>query len=107
MAESHKKQLIEKEIKAFELQDNSSEVGERLAESNTTRVTQPISKVATDRTNVWVDFVSSQASPVTASALGSLAFTPVPVSSEPTTSASLVHAINTSNAHTPWTHSIE
>ena len=46
-----------------------------------------------------VDSVSSQAPPDVASAPGLLAFTPVPISSEPTTSANLAHAIHTSNSH--------
>ena len=102
LAESHKKQLIEMELKAFELEDSSSEVSEKVAESNSTGVSQPMSKVATDRTNDWVDSVilgSSQAPPHVASAPGLLAFTPVPISSEPTTSANLAHAIHTSNSH--------
>ena len=57
LAEIHKKQLIEMELKAFELEDNSSEISEKV----------PI--------------------------------TPVPISSEPTTSVSLAHAINTSYSH--------
>ena len=92
LVESHKKQLIE-------IEDSSSEVSEKVAESNSTRVSQPISKVATDRTNDWVDSVSSQAPPDVASASGLLAFTPVPISSEPTTSAHLAHATNTSYSH--------
>ena len=86
LAEIHKKQLIEMEMKAFELEDSSSEVSEKVAESNSTGVSQPISKLATDRTNDWVDSVSSQAPTDGASLLGLLAFTPVPISSEPTTS---------------------
>ena len=62
-------------MKAFELEDNSSEVSEKVAESNSTGLSQPISKIATDRTNDWVDYVSSQAPPDGASALGLLAFT--------------------------------
>ena len=99
LAESHKKQLIEMEMKAFELKDSSSEVSEKVAESNSTGVSQPISKVATDRTNDWVDSVSSQAPRDVASAADLLAFTPVPISSEQTTSANLAHAIHTSNSH--------
>ena len=99
LAESHKKQLIEMEMEAFELEDSSSEVSEAVAESSSTGVSLPISKVATDRTNDWVDSVSSQAHPDVASVPGLLAFTPVPVSSEPTTSAHLAHAINTSYSH--------
>ena len=99
LAESHKKQLIEMELKAFELEDSSSQVSEKVAESNSTGVSQPISKVATDRTNDWVDSVSSQAPPNVASAPGLQAFTPVPISSGPTTSAILAHAIHTSNSH--------
>ena len=87
------------ELKAFELEDNSSKVSEKVVESNSTGVSQPISKVATDRTNDWVDSVSSQASPDVASAPGLLAFTPVPISSETTTSAVLAHAIHTDNSH--------
>ena len=68
MAEGHKKQLIEKEIKAFELEYSSSEVSKKVAESNSTGVSQPTSKVATDRNNDWVDSVSSQAPPDVASA---------------------------------------
>ena len=45
------------ELKAFELEDSSSEVSEKVAENNSTGVSQPISKVATDRTNDWVDTV--------------------------------------------------
>ena len=113
MAENKKKQLIETEMKVFELEDNSSEVSEKVAESNSTGLSQPISKKATDRTNDWVDYVSSQAPPDGASALGLLAFTPVPLSSEPTTSANLAHAINVSYSHNhghtalsdPGTHS--
>ena len=99
LAENHKKQLIEMELKAFELEDSSSEVSEKVAESNLTGVSQPISKVATDRTNHWVDSVSSQAPPDVVSAPGLQAFTPVPISSGPTTSAILAHAIHTSNSH--------
>ena len=87
------------ELKAFELEDSSSEVSEKVAESNSTRVSQPISKVATDRTNDWVDSVSSRAPPDVANASSLLAFTPVPISSEPTTSAHLAHATNTSYSH--------
>ena len=90
LAESHKKQLIEMELKAFELEDNSSEVSEKVAESNLTGVSQHISKVATDRTNDWVDSVSSQAPPDVVSAPGLQAFTPVPISSGPTTYAILL-----------------
>ena len=99
MAESHKKQLIERELKAFELEDNSSEVSEKVAESNLAGVSQPISKVATEQTNDWVDSVSSQAPPDVVSATGLQAFTPVPISSRLTTSAILAHAIPTSNSH--------
>ena len=99
LAESHKKQLIEMELKAFELEGSSSEVSEKVAESNSTGVSQPNSKVATDRTDDWVDSVSSQAPPDVTSAPGLLAFTPVPISSEPTTSAHLAHATNTSYSH--------
>ena len=99
LAENHKKQLIETELKAFELEDSSSEVSEKVAESNLTGVSQPISKVATDRTNDWVDSVSSQAPPDVASAPGLQAFTHVPISSGPTTSALLANAIHTSNSH--------
>ena len=97
LAESHKKQLIEMELKAFELEDSSSEVSEKVAESNSTGVSQPISKVANDRTNDWVDSVSSQAPPDVASAPGLQAFTPVPILSEPTTSA---HSSSHNHAHT-------
>ena len=86
-------------MKAFELEDNSSEVSEKVVESNSTGVSQLISKVTTDRTNDWVDSVSSQATSDVASASGLLAFTPVPISSEPTISAHLAHAIHTSNSH--------
>ena len=99
LAESHKKQLIEMEMKAFELEDSSSEVSEKVAEINSTRVSQSISKVATDWTNNWVDSVSSQAPPEVASAPGFLAFTPVLISSEPTTFANLAQAIHTTNSH--------
>ena len=44
LAESHKKQLIEMEMKAFKLEDSSSEVSEKVAESNSTGVSQRISK---------------------------------------------------------------
>ena len=87
------------ELKAFELEDSSSEIREKVAESDSTGVSQPISKVAIDRTNDWVDSVSSQAPPDVVSAPGLLAFTPVPISSGPTTSAILAHAIPTSNSH--------
>ena len=86
------------EMKAFELENSSSEVSEKVAESNSTGVSQPISLVATDRTNDWVDSVSPQA-PDVASAPVLLAFTPVSISSEPTTSANLAHAIHTSNSN--------
>ena len=86
-------------MKAFEVEDSSSEVSEKVAESNSTGVSQPISKVATDRTINWVTSVSSQAPPDVACAPGLLTFTPVPISSEPTTSANLTHAIHTSNSH--------
>ena len=99
LAKSHKKQLIEMELKAFELEDSSSEVSEKVAESNSTGVSQTISKVAIDRTNDWVDSVSLLAPPDVVSAPGLLAFTPVPISSGPTTSAILAHAIPTSNSH--------
>ena len=99
LAESHKKQLIELELKAFELENSSSEVSEKVAESNSTGVSQPISKVATDRTYDWVDSFSSQAPPEVASAHGLLAFTPVPISSKPTTSAHLAHATSFSHNH--------
>ena len=78
------------EMKAFELENSSSELSEKVAES--------MSKVTTDRTNDWVDSVSSQAPPDVASAPGLLVFTLVPISSEPTTSANLAHAIHTSNS---------
>ena len=87
------------ELKAFELEDSPSEVSEKVAESNSTGVSQPISKVATDQTNDWVDSVSSQAPPDVVSAPGLLAFTPVPISSRPTTSAIHAHAIHTSSSH--------
>ena len=94
-------------MKAFEFEDNSSETSEKVAEKSSTRVSQPISKVATDRNNAWVDSVGSQAPTDSASALGLLAFSPKPVLSEPTTFASLVPTINTSNGHnhghTAWT----
>ena len=38
------------EKKAFERENNSSEVSEKVAGSNPTGVSQPISKYATDRT---------------------------------------------------------
>ena len=87
------------ELKAFELEDSSSEVSEKVAESNLTGISQPISKVATDGTNDWVDSVSSQAPLDVVSAPGLQAFTPVPISSRPTTSAILALAIHTSNSH--------
>ena len=86
-------------MKAFELEDNSSEVSEMVAERNSTGLNQPISKVATDRTNDWIDSVSSQAPHDIASAPGLLAFTSLPILSEPTTSAILAHTIHTSNSH--------
>ena len=85
------------EMIAFELEDNSSEVSQKIAETNKTGESQPFPKVAPDRTNAWVDSVSSQAPPDGASAPGLLAFTPVPISSEPTTSANFSHANNISN----------
>ena len=66
------------EMEAFELADNSSEVSEKVAENNSTGVSQSVSKVVPDWTNDWVDSVSSQAPPDSARALGLLAFTPVP-----------------------------
>ena len=99
LAESHKKQLIEMELKTFELEDSPSEVSEKVAESNSTGVSQPFSKVAIDRTNDWVVSVSSKAPPDVASVPGLLAFTPVTISSKPTTSAHLAHATNTSYSH--------
>ena len=100
-------------MKAFELEDSSPEVSDKVAESNSTGVSQPISKVANNRTNDWVDFVYSQTPPDGASALGLLAFTPVPFTSEPTTSANLAKATNTRYSHNhgrtalsdPGTHS--
>ena len=97
MAESQKKQIIENGLKAFELEDSSSEVSQKVAESNSTGDSQPISKVATDRTNDWVDSVSSQAPPDVASAPGLQATTPLPISSEPTTSA---HSNSHNHEHT-------
>ena len=87
------------ELKAFELEDISSEVSEKVAESKLAGVSQPISKVATEQTNDWVDSVSSQAPPDVVSATGLQAFTPLPISSRPTTSAILAHAIPTSDSH--------
>ena len=87
------------EMIAFELEDNSSEVSQRTAETNSTGENQHFPKVATDRANAWVDSVSSQAPPDGASAPGLLAFTPVRISSEPTTSANFSHAIKISNGH--------
>ena len=84
-------QLIEMELKAFELENNSSEVGEKVEESNSTRGSLPISKVTTYRTNDLVDFVSSQAPPDGTSALGLLAFTPVTDSSVPTMSSNITN----------------
>ena len=84
------------EMKTFELEDNSSEVSEKVVESNSTGVRQPISRVEIDRTNDWIDSFSSQAALDVVSAPGLLVFTPVPISSEPTTSAHLAHAKNTS-----------
>ena len=46
LAESHKKQIIEREMKALEFEDNSSEVSRKVAKRNSTGVSQPISKVA-------------------------------------------------------------
>ena len=77
-------------MKAFELEDSSPEVSDKVAESNSTGVSQP---------NDCVDFVYSQTPPDGASALGLLAFTPVPFSSEPTTSANLANATNTRYSH--------
>ena len=48
---------------------------------------------------IGLDSVSSQAPPDVVSAPGLQAFTPVPISSRPTTSAILAHAIHTSNSH--------
>ena len=87
------------EMKAFEIEDSSSEVSEKLVESNLAGVIQTILKAATDRTNDWVDSFSSQAPPDVASAPGLLAFTTVPISSKTTISANLVHAIHTSIGH--------
>ena len=85
-------------MKAFELENNSSEVSEKVAEVfDRSKSTNSIA--ATDRTNDWVDSVSSQAPPDGANALGLLAFTPVPIWSEPTIFANLAHAINTSYSH--------
>ena len=89
LAESHKMQLIEMELKIFELENNSSEVGEKVEESNSTGGSLPISKVTTDRTNDLVDSVSSRAPPDGSSALGLLAFIPVPDSSVPTMSSNI------------------
>ena len=86
LAGSHK---IELETKLFKLEDNQSEFCMKVAKSNSIKLSVPISKVATDRTNAWADSVSSQAPPDIASALGLLAFTTVPIST--TTSANLVH----------------
>ena len=106
LTENHKKLLIEMELKAFELEDSSSEVSEKVAESNSTGVSQSISKVATNRTNDWVDSVSSQAPPDLASAPGLQAFTRLPISPEPTTSA---HSNSHNHEHTalsdPGNHS--
>ena len=87
------------EMKAFELEDSSSEVSEKVVESNSTGVSQTISKVAIDWTHDWVDSVSSQAPPDVASEPGLLALTHVPISSEPTTSTHLAHATDTSYSH--------
>ena len=86
-------------MKASELEDKSSEVSEKVARCNSIGVSQPMSKVATDRINDWVDSVSSQAPPDIASAPGLMAFTPVPFLSERTSSANPAHAIHTSNSH--------
>ena len=75
------------EKKAFELEDSSSKVSEKEVESNSTGISQLISKVATDQTNVWVDSVRFAG------------FTHVPLSSEPTTSGHLAHAIHISKSH--------
>ena len=77
----------------------------KVAKSNSTKLSQPISKVATDRTNAWADSVSSQAPPDLASALGLLDFTTVPVST--TTSANLVHIKTPVMVKTIGAHSIE
>ena len=93
LAESHKKQLIEIEMKASEVEDSSSEVSEKVAESNSTGVRHTISKVATDKLMIgWTLLVHKHL-------LTLLAFTLIPNSSEPTTSANLAHAIHTSNSH--------
>ena len=87
---------------AFEIKNNSSEVCENKKESNLTRSSEPISKGVTDPTKAWVDSVSSQAPPDTASAHGLMAFNRVPISLEPTTSVhtiNLVHTINTNTCH--------
>ena len=73
LAQSHKKLLFKMEMKAFELEDKSSEVIEKVDESNSTRVSQRISKNTTDQTNSWVDYVSSQAHHDNATAPGLLA----------------------------------
>ena len=75
----------------FEIEINSSEVGEKVEESNSTGGSLPISKVTTDRTNDLVDSVSSQAPPDDNSPLGLLAFTPVPDSSVPTMSSNITN----------------
>ena len=85
------------ENKGFELEDNLSEASEKEEESILTWISQPISKVASDR----IKLVSSQAFPDGANAQSLLAFTRVPITSEPTTSASLFHAVKsrTGNNH--------
>ena len=82
---------------AFEIKVNSFEVCENKKESNLTRLSQPISKSVTDPTKAWLDSVSSQVPPDSASAHGLMAFNLVPISLEPTTSANLVHTININN----------
>ena len=77
-------------MKAFEIEEYSSEISEKVKESNLTRVRKPISKISSDRTNAWVYSVISQAPLDSAYALGLLDFTRVPISSELSTSAASV-----------------
>ena len=95
MAESHKKQLIGMFLKAFELEGSSSDVSEKVAESNLTAVGQPTSKVATNRTTDWVDSVSSQ--PLLTFLVRHICWPSLLYQFCQT--ANLAHAIHTSNSH--------
>ena len=70
-------------------------------ESILTQVSQPISKVATDRTNARIDFDVTREPRDSASAQDLLAVTHVRNTSKPTNSVSLLRVINTKIGHTP------